>query len=144
MREKGFTLLELMVVVLIIGLLAALVVPKVIGRHEDAMIVKARHDVRALSNALSMYKLDNFSYPSTQQGLEALVKQPAGDPAANNWRKGGYIESLPSDPWGRPYQYLNPGEKSEFDVWTLGADGAPGGEGTAADIGNWNLDAKTK
>jgi len=144
MREKGFTLLELMVVVLIIGLLAALVVPKVIGRHEDAMIVKARHDVRALSNALSMYKLDNFSYPSTQQGLEALVKQPAGEPAASNWRKGGYIESLPSDPWGRPYQYLNPGEKAEFDVWTLGADGAPGGEGTSADIGNWNLDARSK
>ena len=144
MKQKGFTLLELMVVVLIIGLLAALVVPRVVGRHEDAQIVKAKHDIRALSNALKMYKLDNYNYPSTDQGLDALVKQPSGEPAAKKWRKGGYVERVPKDPWGNPYQFLSPGEKQEFDIWSMGADGRGGGEGANADIGNWNLDDQTQ
>lgn len=144
MTEKGFTLLELMVVVLIIGLLAAVVVPRVVGRHEDAQIVKAQHDIQALSNALNLYKLDNYNYPSTDQGLDALVKQPSGEPAAKNWRKGGYVERVPKDPWGNPYQFLSPGEKSDFEVWSMGADGRNGGEGKNADIGNWNLDEQKK
>jgi len=144
MKQKGFTLLELMVVVLIIGLLAAVVVPRVVGRHEDAQIVKAKHDIRTLANALNMYKLDNFNFPSTDQGLEALVKEPTGNPVAKNWRKGGYVERIPNDPWGNPYQFLSPGEKSEFDIWSMGADGRNGGEGKNTDIGNWNLDEQAK
>ena len=91
---------------------------------------------------MQMYKLDNFNYPSTDQGLEALVKLPTGEPAAKNWRKGGYVERVPNDPWGNPYQFLSPGEKTEFDIWSMGADGRNGGEGKNADIGNWNLDEK--
>lgn len=140
MRQRGFTLLEVMVVIVIIGLLATLVLPRVLGRQDQAMIAKTKVDVQALSTALKMYKLDNFNYPSTEQGLEALIKQPAGEPGAKNWRTGGYIERLPADPWGNPYQYLSPGEKMEIDVWSLGADGRRGGEGIDGEIGNWNLD----
>ena len=140
MRQRGFTLLEVMVVIVILGLLATLVLPRVLGRLDQAMVAKAKADVQALSTALKMYKLDNFTYPSTEQGLEALIKQPAGEPLAKNWKTGGYIERLPTDPWGNPYQYLSPGEKMEIDVWSFGADGRTGGEGVEGEIGNWNLD----
>ena len=140
MRQRGFTLIEIMVVVFILGLLATLVLPRVIGRQEEAMVAKAKADIHALSAALQLYKLDNFNYPSTDQGLEALVKKPEGEPVPKHWKSGGYVERLPKDPWGNPYQYLYPGEHGEFDLWSNGADGRPGGEGSAADIGNWNLD----
>jgi len=136
-RQKGFTLIEIMVVVVIIGLLATLVLPRVLGRQEQAQIEKARADIQALSSALKLYKLDNFNYPSTQQGLDALVSRPGGDPPAKNWKQGGYIERLPDDPWGNDYQYLSPGQRGEFDLWSYGSDGRPGGDNAAADIGNW-------
>jgi general secretion pathway protein G len=142
MRQRGFTLIEIMVVVVIIGLLATLILPRVLGRQEEAFVAKAKSDIRALSSALQLYKLDNFNFPSTEQGLDALVKKPSGDPPARNWKTGGYIERLPGDPWGSKYQYLQPGEKLEFDLWSLGSDGQPGGEGAASDIANWNLDEK--
>jgi general secretion pathway protein G len=143
MRQRGFTLIEIMVVVVIIGLLATLVLPRVLGRQDQAMIAKAKVDIQALSSALKLYKLDNFNYPSTSQGLESLIKDPGGDPPAKNWKKGGYVERLPADPWGNPYQYLSPGEKMEFDIWSYGADGRTGGDGTSAEIGNWNLDERS-
>lgn len=139
-RQRGFTLIEVMVVVFILGLLATLVLPRVIGRQEEAMVAKAKTDIHQLSAALQLYKLDNFSYPSTEQGLEALVRRPEGEPQPKHWKEGGYIERLPRDPWGNPYHYLYPGEHGEFDLWSNGSDGRPGGEGGAADIGNWNLD----
>jgi general secretion pathway protein G len=142
MRQRGFTLIEIMVVVIIIGLLATMVLPRVIGRQEEAFVAKAKSDISALSAALKLYKLDNFNYPSTDQGLEALVKKPDTEPVPKHWKEGGYIERLPKDPWGNPYQYLYPGEHMEFDLWSLGADGQPGGEGNAADLGNWNLEGK--
>lgn len=142
MRQRGFTLIEIMVVVVIIGLLATLVLPRVLGRQDQAMIAKAKVDIQALSSALKLYKLDNFNYPSTEQGLESLTKPPGGDPPAKYWKQGGYVERLPADPWGNPYQYLSPGEKMEFDIWSFGADGRMGGDGTSAEIGNWNLDER--
>jgi len=143
MRQRGFTLIEIMVVVVIIGLLATLVLPRVLGRQDQAMMAKARADVQALTSALKLYKLDNFNYPTTEQGLESLVKEPSGEPPARNWKKGGYIDRLPADPWGNAYQYLSPGEKMEFDVWSFGADGRSGGEGVKGEIGNWNLDQRS-
>ena len=140
MRQRGFTLIEIMVVVVIIGMLAALVLPRVMGRLDDAGIAKAKSDIRTLSSALKLYKLDNFNYPSTQQGLEALMSAPDGEPVAKNWKRGGYIERLPADPWGNEYQYLSPGDKMEFDLWSFGSDARLGGEDVAADIGNWNID----
>lgn len=137
--QRGFTLIEIMVVVVILGILAAVVVPRIMDRPDDARIAKAKQDIRVLESALNLYKLDNFYYPSTQQGLEALVAKPSGEPQPKNYKQGGYIKSLPKDPWGNPYQYLSPGVKSDVDIFTLGADNQPGGEGAAADIGNWNL-----
>jgi len=137
----GFTLIEIMVVVVILGILAAVIVPQLSGQTEKARQAKAKQDIRALESALEMYKLDNFYYPSTQQGLEALVQKPEGDPPAKNWKQGGYVKQLSKDPWGNQYQYVNPGAHGEFDLYTLGADGKPGGEGGDADIGNWNLDS---
>ncbi|MEQ1668317.1 MAG: type II secretion system major pseudopilin GspG [Sulfuriferula sp.] len=137
--QRGFTLLEVMVVVVILGILAALVVPKIISRPDEARVMAAKQDIASLMQALKLYRLDNQRYPITEQGLQALVKQPTIVPLANNWKAGGYIERLPKDPWGNPYQYLKPGIHGEIDVYSLGADGAPGGEGNDADIGSWTL-----
>ena len=138
-RAAGFTLIEIMVVVVILGILAAVVVPRMMDAPGKARIARAKQDIASIQSALNLYKLDNFNYPSTQQGLAALVAPPQGDPPARNWKPGGYIEHLPKDPWGNPYQYLNPGAHGEVDIFTLGADNAPGGDGENADIGNWNL-----
>jgi general secretion pathway protein G len=139
--QRGFTLIEIMVVVIIIGLLAAVVMPQFLGRVDDARIAKAKQDVQALETGLTLYKLDNFSYPTNEEGLKALVEKP-NDPNVKNWRQGGYLEHgrLPKDPWGNPYQYQYPGTHTDVDIFSLGADGQPGGEGVNADIGNWNLD----
>ncbi|MCH9827702.1 MAG: type II secretion system major pseudopilin GspG [Gammaproteobacteria bacterium] len=136
-RQHGFTLIEIMVVVVILGILAAIVVPRIMSRPDDARIAKAKQDIRVIESALELYRLDNFYYPSTQQGLEALVQQPGGEPPAKNWKPGGYLKSMPKDPWDRPYQYLNPGSHGEYDIYSLGADGTPGGDGVNADLGNW-------
>lgn len=136
---RGFTLIEIMVVVVIIAILAALIVPRVMGRPDEARIVAARHDVGALVQALKLYRLDNQRYPSTEQGLGALVARPTTGPLPPNWKPGGYIERLPRDPWGNAYQYLSPGLRGEIDVFSYGADGAAGGEGIDGDIGNWHL-----
>lgn len=136
-KQSGFTLIELMVVVVILALLATFVVPQIMDRPEQARVVKAQQDIRSLESALKMYKLDNFAYPSTDQGLEALVKKPDGNPKPRNYNPKGYLESLPQDPWGNAYLYLNPGEHGEIDIYSLGADGAAGGTGYDADIGNW-------
>lgn len=128
-----------MVVVIIIGILAAIVAPNVIGRVDDAQITKAKAEIANIENAMKFYRLDNFAYPSSEQGIEALVNKPA-DPNVKNWKAGGYLERMPNDPWGNPYLYLSPGNQGEIDIYTLGRDGRPGGEGIDADIGNWNLD----
>lgn len=138
-RSRGFTLLEIMVVVVILGILAALVVPKLISRPDEARVMAARQDVASLMQALKLYRLDNQRYPATEQGLQALVALPAIAPVPRGWKPGGYVERLPLDPWGNAYRYLNPGVRSEIDVFSLGADGAPGGEGNDADIGSWFL-----
>ncbi|MEK8090183.1 type II secretion system major pseudopilin GspG [Thermithiobacillus plumbiphilus] len=136
--EGGFTLIEIMVVVVILGILAALVVPKIMSRPDEARIVAARQDISGIMQALKLYKLDNYRYPTTEQGLQALVSKPGTPPVPANWKAGGYLDKLPRDPWGQPYQYLSPGVHGEVDVFSLGADGAPGGEGSDADIGSWN------
>ncbi|MGL4927961.1 MAG: type II secretion system major pseudopilin GspG [Plesiomonas shigelloides] len=136
---SGFTLLEVMVVIVILGILASLVVPNLLGNKEKADQQKVVSDIIALENSLDMYKLDNGIYPSTEQGLQALVKQPSGTPEARRYRDGGYIKRLPKDPWGNDYQYLSPGEKGAIDIYSLGADGQENGEGIATDIGNWNV-----
>lgn len=136
-KQDGFTLIEIMVVVVILGILASVVVPRIMDRPDTARITKARLDIQSLEGALNQYRLDNFVYPTTEQGLEALVEKPSGDPEPTNWNKGGYVKSLPNDPWNRPYLYLSPGEKGEFDLYSLGADGQSGGEDASADIGNW-------
>jgi general secretion pathway protein G len=139
-RAAGFTLIEIMVVVVILGILAALVLPNVMGRIGQAQGTKVKADIQGYETALSLFKLDNFKYPSTDQGLEALVRQPA-DPSIRNWKEGGYIRSLKKDPWGNNYQYVYPGTHgTDYDLFTLGADNQPGGDGENADIGNWNLD----
>ena len=123
---RGFTRIEIMVVVVIIAVLAALIVPNVIGRAEDARVAKAQADIKTLESALAMYRLDNGHYPSTEQGLEALVKKPSGDPPAPNWKTGGYIAALPKDPWGHAYQYICPGVHGAYDLWSDGPDGVAG------------------
>ena len=137
-KQSGFTLLEVMVVVVILGVLASFVVPNLLGNKEKADQQKAITDIVALENALDMYKLDNSVYPTTDGGLDALVSKPSS-PEPRNYRDGGYIKRLPNDPWGNEYQYLSPGDNGTIDIFTLGADGQEGGEGIAADIGNWNM-----
>ncbi|MES1930517.1 general secretion pathway protein G [Salinisphaera dokdonensis CL-ES53] len=139
--QRGFTLIEIMVVVVILGILAALVVPQIISRPDEARVAKARQDIRAVESALKLYRLDNFRYPSTEQGLAALVDKPTTQPEPRNWKSGGYLDRIPTDPWGDVYHYRNPGEHGEIDVYTLGRDGRPGGEESDADIGNWALDS---
>ena len=134
-RSRGFTLIEIMVVLVIIGVLGALIVPKLIERIDDSKVTAAHTDINQLMQALKLYKIDNQRYPTSEQGLEALVRKPTGGPIPPNWKT--YIEKLPNDPWNRPYQYLNPGVKGEIDVFSYGADGQPGGEGKNADIGSW-------
>lgn len=133
--QRGFTLIELMVVLLIIGVLAALIVPNVLDRADDARVTAAKTDVSNLVQALKLYKLDNQRYPSAEQGLQALLTKPTVDPMPVNWKP--YLDQLPKDPWGRPYQYLSPGIKGEVDVMSFGADGQTGGEGKNADVGSW-------
>ncbi|MFD1711645.1 type II secretion system protein GspG [Ottowia sp. GY511] len=134
-RSAGFTLIEMMVVLVIIGVLAALIVPNVLDRTDDARATAARTDVHNIMQALKLYKLDNLRFPTAEQGLQALVVRPTTAPAPNNWKP--YLEKLPNDPWGRPYQYLNPGVQGEVDVMSFGADGQSGGEGKNADVGSW-------
>jgi len=139
-RQAGFTLIEILVVVVILGILASLVIPNVMQKPEEAQKVKVKQDIQSLEAALDTYKLDNYVYPSTDQGLEALVSKPTGAPEPRNW-KGPYTKHMQKDPWDRPYLYLNPGVQSETDIYTLGRDGQQGGEGVDADIGNWSESA---
>ena len=133
-KQHGFTLIEVMVVVVILGILAAILVPKVMDRPDQARKVKARQDIRVLEAALNLYKLDNYVYPTTDQGLEALIQEPSS-PEAANWKEGGYLDRLPLDPWQQPYLYLSPGENGSIDIFTLGPDQQPSDD----DIGNWTL-----
>lgn len=135
-KQTGFTLLEILVVVVILGILASLVLPNFLGRTDQARTIAAKHDIQSLIGVLKLYKLDNGDYPTTSQGLQALVSKPDSDPRPRNWKQP-YIERLPKDPWDRPYQYLNPGVHGTIDVFTMGADGQPGGDGNNSDIGNW-------
>ncbi len=138
-RSAGFTLIEVMVVLVILGILATLVVPKIMGRPDEARIIAAKQDINSIGQALKLYRLDNHNYPSTDQGLQALVSKPTAPPAPPNWKTGGYLDRLPKDPWGNEYKYISPGVKNtgDVDIISLGSDGAPGGEGNDADIGNW-------
>jgi general secretion pathway protein G len=135
-RQGGFTLLEIMVVVVILGILATIIVPRIMDRPEQARMVKASQDIRALEASLNLYKLDNFVYPTTEQGLEALVTKPTSSPEPKNWKKGGYVDRLRNDPWGTPYQYLSPGEHGDFDLYSLGPDT----QNDEDNINNWELD----
>ena len=138
-RQCGFTLIEIMVVVIIIGLLAAVIVPSVISKVDEARVAKAKADLQSLETALTMFRLDNSKYPTTDQGLQALMVQPT-DPSIKHWRQGGYLQRVSKDPWGNDYQYVFPGTHGrDYDLYTLGADGQPGGDGNNADIGNWNI-----
>lgn len=137
--RSGFTLIEIMIVLVILSIIASLVVPNIMSRPDDARVTVAKSDVRAISNALELYKFDNYQYPSTEQGLMALVKKPLGSPEAKNWKAGGYLPNVPMDPWGNPYQYKQPGTHGgAYDVFSYGADGKEGGEGYDKDIGNWD------
>ena len=137
--QRGFTLIEILVVVSILAILGALIVPKIMDRPNEARIVAAKHDIGSVVAALKLYKLDNGRYPTTDQGLQALVEKPTSDPVPANWKGGGYLEKMPKDPWGHDYLYLNPGIKREIDVMSYGADGQQGGEGFDADLGSWML-----
>lgn len=136
-RHAGFTLIEIMVVVVIMGVLAALLVPRLMGRTDDARILAAKQDIATLMQALKLYRLDNQRYPTTEQGLHALIARPTNGPQPANWKSGGYIDRLNKDPWGNPYQYVSPGTRNEVDIFSFGADGQPGGTGNDADIGSW-------
>ena len=138
-KARGFTLIEIMVVVVIMGILASLVVPKLISRTGESKVAAARVDIATVMQSLKLYKLDNQRYPTTEQGLQSLITKPTTGPAANGWKSGGYLDKLPNDPWGSPYQYLSPGIKGEIDIFSLGADGQPGGSGDDADLGSWDI-----
>ncbi len=137
-KAAGFTLIEVMVVVVILSILAAIVVPRVMDRPDEARIVKAKQDIQAMESALNLYRLDNYNYPTTEQGLQALVTRPTTPPEPPNWKAGGYLDQMPTDPWGNPYQYLSPGQHGDFDLYSMGADGQLNGQGVNADITNWN------
>jgi general secretion pathway protein G len=137
--EAGFSLLELMVVVVILSILALVIAPRIMGRPDQARVARVQSDLAVVQSAVKLYRLDNFRYPSTEQGLRALVTRPATEPVPQNWAQNGYIDRLPVDPWGTQYQYLFPGIHGEFDVFTLGADGVTGGSGIDADLGTWTL-----
>ncbi|MGA7813741.1 MAG: type II secretion system major pseudopilin GspG [Caballeronia sp.] len=136
-RQRGFTLIEIMVVIAILGILAALIVPKIMSRPDEARRVAAKQDIGTIMQAMKLYRLDNGRYPTQEQGLHALIEKPTTEPATPNWKEGGYLERLPADPWGAQYQYLNPGVHGEIDVFSYGADSKAGGEGNDADIGSW-------
>ncbi len=138
-KQAAFTLIEVMIVVVILGILAAVVIPKILDRPDQARQSAAKSDIAVVMQQLKLYRLDNTFYPSTEQGLQALIVKPTTNPIPMNWKQGGYLERLPNDPWGRPYLYLNPGVKGEIDIMSYGADGQPGGEGNNADIGSWGL-----
>jgi general secretion pathway protein G len=138
--QEGFTLIEILVVVVILGILASIIVPKIMRRPEEARRTKAIMDIKAIETALNLYRLDNGVYPSTEQGLEALVTKPTTGIIPKNWKEDGYLDKVPKDPWGNPFVYLCPGVHKEFDLVSLGSDGVEGGEGKDADIQNWNLD----
>jgi len=137
-RARGFTLIEIMVVVVILAILAALIVPRVMSRPDEARVIAAQQDIRTIVQALKLYRLDNQRYPTAEQGLNALMVKPEVPPLPPNWKPNGYLDKLPKDPWGHSYQYLNPGLKAEIDVFSLGADRTRGGEGNNADVGNWD------
>lgn len=138
-RQTGFSLVEILVVLVIIGLLVSIVAPNVLQRADEARIQKVQADFKSIETALKLYRLDNYTYPSSEQGLQALVEKPSLEPVPRNWKQGGYLEQLPLDPWGRTYLYLSPAEfgTGDYDLYTLGADGITGGEDQNADIGNW-------
>jgi len=136
-RSFGFTLIELMVVIMILGVLAALVVPRVMSRPDEARVVAAKQDIAQIMQALKLYRLDNSRYPTTEQGLQALAVRPTSGPVPNNWKS--YLDKVPNDPWGQPYQYLSPGVRGEIDVFSFGSDGQSGGTGFEADVGSWDL-----
>jgi len=138
-QHKGFTLIEIMIVIVIMGIMASLVVPKIMGRPDEARIMASKHDIAAILQALKLYSLDNQRLPTTEQGLQALVTKPNTAPLPRNWKSGGYLDKVPKDPWGNPYQYLAPGLHGEIDVFSLGVDGKLGGEGNDADIGSWDI-----
>lgn len=138
-QSRGFTLIEIMVVIVILGILAALVVPKVVGRADDARVTAAKQDIAQIMQALNLYRLDNGRYPTQEQGLQALVSKPSAAPVPTSWRSGGYLSKMPNDPWKNPYQYANPGLRHDMEVYSLGADGKPGGNEFDADIGSWDL-----
>lgn len=137
-QQRGFTLIEVMVVVVILAILAAIIVPRIMSRPEQARLVKAKTDIMALENALEMYRLDNGFYPSTAQGIEALIKKPEGEPVPLSWQSGGYLKDVPQDPWGHAYHYTNPGKHGEIDIWT---DGPASGSDKGI-VGNWSINKK--
>ena len=139
-KQSGFTLIEVIVVLVILGILASIVAPNVIGNVDKSRVVKAKQDIRALESALQIYRVDNYKYPTTDQGLQALVDKPTSGTEAKNWQKGGYIPKLPKDPWQNEYQYISPGESGDYDLYTLGADGVPGGEDYNADITHLDIE----
>lgn len=139
-KQQGFSLIEILVVLVIMGLLVSVVAPTVLNQADDARVQKVYADFANIATALKLYRLDNFVYPSSEQGLEALVERSTLDPEPRNFKQGGYLDRLPLDPWGSPYLYLSPGENGEFDLYSLGADGLSGGDSQNADLGNWDAD----